>query len=136
MQTQLENLSPLERRLSIAVGLDEIDAEIQNRLKKLARTVKMHGFRPGKVPFRVVAQQYGGQVRQEVLGDTVQKTFGGAVRAQNLRVAGFPKFETKPPAEGAHQFEYSATFEVYPEVTVGSLADATISRPVLKVEDA
>ena len=136
MQASIETLGSLERRLNIAVPLQEIDAEVDSRLKRLARTVKMHGFRPGKVPFKVVAQHYGGQIRQEVLGDTLQKSFGDAVRAQNLRVAGYPKFEAKPASESTQQFEYSATFEVYPEVALGSLSDRAIVRPALKVGDA
>src|SRR5574338_323332 len=119
MQANLETLGQLERRLSVAVPIAEIDSEIETRLKKLTRSVKMHGFRPGKVPFKVVAQQYGPQVRQEVLGDTVEKSFGEAVRQQKLRVAGYPRFEAKPLEAGASDFEYSATFEVYPEVAVG-----------------
>jgi len=95
----------------------------------------MHGFRPGKVPLRVVQQQYGTQVRNEVLGDRLQKCFGDAVRDNNLRVAGFPRFETKPTAEGSADLEYSATFEVYPEVRIGELADVPITRPELKVGD-
>ncbi len=96
----------------------------------------MAGFRPGKVPFKVVAQQYGMQVRQEVLGDTLQKTFGDAVREQNLRVAGYPKFDAAPPADGASDFQYSATFEVYPEVMVGDVAKSTVTRPTLEVTEA
>src|SRR5688572_6322959 len=122
MQANLENLSTLERRLSVAVPMSEIDQEVDTRLKRLSRTVKMHGFRPGKVPLKVVAQQYGPQVRQEVLGETLQRTFGDAVREQNLRVAGYPKFEPKPLGEGASAFEYSATFEIYPEVQLGDIS--------------
>lgn len=136
MQANLETLGQLERRLSVAVPLAEIDSEVASRLKHLTRTVKMHGFRPGKVPYRVVEQQYGGQVRQEVLGDALQKSFGDAVRQQNLRVAGYPKFEAKPLGDGASQFEYSATFEIYPEVAVGDVSKATITRPMLEVGEA
>ncbi|HEY9447873.1 MAG TPA: trigger factor [Burkholderiales bacterium] len=136
MQANLETLSQLERRLSIAVPMSEIDGEVETRLKKLSRTVKMHGFRPGKVPLKVVAQQYGPQVRQEVLGDTLEKTFGDAVKEQNLRVAGYPRFEAKPAGDGAQQFEYSATFEVYPEVTLGDIASTKVERPALTVTDA
>ena len=136
MQANLENLSPLERRLSVAVPMAEIDREIDTRLKRLTRTVKMHGFRPGKVPLKVVAQQYGPQVRQEVLGDALQRSFGEAVREQNLKVAGYPRFEPKPLDEGAAEFEYSATFEVYPEVQVGDISGASITRPSLEVADA
>jgi trigger factor len=133
MQANLETLDRLERRLSVAVPLAEIEGEVETRLKRLSRTVKMHGFRPGKVPFKVVAQQFGPQVRQEVIGDALQKSFGEAVRQQNLRVAGYPKFEAKPLAEGANQFEYSATFEVYPEVAVGDMSGVTIIRPQITV---
>jgi len=135
MQANLETLSQLERRLSIAVPMSEIEGEVETRLKKLSRTVKMHGFRPGKVPLKVVAQQYGPQVRQEVLGDTLEKTFGDAVKEQNLRVAGYPRFEAKPMGDGAQQFEYSAVFEVYPEVTLGDISVAKVERPVLTVTD-
>ncbi|MDB5862569.1 MAG: trigger factor [Betaproteobacteria bacterium] len=136
MQANLENLSTLERRLSVAIPMAEIDHEIDTRLKRLSRTVKMHGFRPGKVPMKVVAQQYGPQVRQEVLGETLQRTFGEAVREQNLKVAGYPQFDPKPLDEGASAFEYSATFEIYPEVRLGDISGAKISRPKLEVSDA
>jgi len=133
MQANLETLSGLERRLSVTLSLADISTEIESRLKRLSRTVKMQGFRPGKVPLKVVTQHFGGQVRQEVLGDVIQKSFGEAVRQQNLRVAGSPRFEAQPLAEGAAEFQYSATFEVYPEVAVGDLSKATINRPMLEV---
>jgi trigger factor len=135
MQATIEKVSNLERRLNVSLPAQEIDAEVESRLKRLARNIKMHGFRPGKVPFRLVQQQYGGQVRQEVLGDALQKTFGEAVRSQNLRVAGFPRFEAKSEL-GADNVEYSATFEVYPEVELGELADVTIDRPDVQVGEA
>ena len=136
MQANLETLSALERRLSVTLPVADIDNEIESRLKRLSRTVKMHGFRPGKVPLKVVAQQYGPQVRQEVLGDAMQKSFGEAVRNQNLRVAGYPRFDLKPPADGAAEFHYSATFEVYPDVKVGDIGNASIERPHLAVSEA
>jgi len=136
MQANLETLGSLERKLNVAVPMAEIDSEVESRLKRLTRTVKMAGFRPGKVPFRVVAQQYGLQVRQEVLGDTLQKSFGDAVKAQNLKVAGYPKFDAAPPVDGASEFQYSATFEVYPEVVVGDVAKSSVERPVLEVTEA
>jgi trigger factor len=136
MQANLETLSGLERRLSVAVPLTEIETEVQSRLKHIGRTAKMPGFRPGKVPFKVVQQQYGAQVRQEVFGATLEKSFGDAVREQNLRVAGYPKFDPTPVAEGAAEFQYSATFEVYPEFKVGDIADKTIDRVALEVGDA
>ncbi len=136
MQANLETLDNLQRKLNVAVPMVEIETEVESRLKRLTRTVKLDGFRPGKVPLRVVVQQYGLQVRQEVLGETLQKTFGDAVKEQQLRVAGYPKFDAAPPADGANEFQYSATFEVYPEVVVGDLAQATVTRPQLEVSDA
>ena len=136
MQANLENLSTLERRLSVTLPAAEIASEVENRLKRLTRTIRMPGFRPGKAPLKVIAQQYGTQVRQEVLGDAMQKSFGEAVRQQNLKVAGMPRFDAKPLTEGSADFQYSAVFEIYPDVVVGSIADATISRPVLEVGEA
>lgn len=133
MQANVENLGQLQRRLNVAVPLDKIDSEVESRLKHLTRTVKLHGFRPGKVPLKVIAQQYGAQVRQEVLGDALQKSFSEAVRERNLRVAGYPKFEAKPPQAGSQQFEYTATFEIYPEVKLGDISGTKISRPVVEV---
>ena len=136
MQANLETLSSLERRLSVTLPLDKVNTEIESRLKRLARTVKLHGFRPGKVPMKIVEQQFGGQVRQEVLGDAVQRSFGEAVKEKNLRVAGYPRIEVKPGDTPEHQFEYIATFEVYPEVAVGEFAQVRIERPVVNINDA
>ncbi|MCC7483353.1 MAG: trigger factor [Burkholderiales bacterium] len=136
MQSNLETLSELERRLDITLPAADIATEVETRLKRLTRTVRMQGFRPGKVPLRVVTQHYGPQVRQEVMGAAVEKSFGEAVRQQNLRVAGSPRFEVKPLADGAPEFRYSAIFEVYPEVTVGDVARAGLVRPRLEVGDA
>lgn len=136
MQASIETLSTLERRLKVAVPMEQINTEVESRLKRLQRTAKLHGFRPGKVPFKVVEQQYGPQVRQEVLGDTVEKTFGEAVREKNLRVAGFPRIETAPEPQAATAFEFTATFEIFPDVKVGDLAEVQIDRPVVTVGDA
>src|SRR5512134_1969109 len=128
MQSNLEALGQLERRLTMAVPVADIDKQVDERLKQLARTVRMAGFRPGKVPLKLVAQQYGPQVRSEVIGAAVEKTFSAAVRDQNLRVAGYPRIERKE-ATGEDRLEFSATFEVYPEVQLGDLSGATIQRP-------
>jgi trigger factor len=134
MQSTLETIGQLERRLTMAVPIAEIDRQVDERLKRLARNVRMAGFRPGKVPFKLVAQQYGSQVRSEVIGEAVQQAFTNAVRDQNLRIAGYPQIERKEAAaEG--QMEFSATFEIYPEVAPGDLATATIERPTLTVGD-
>src|SRR5882672_59835 len=100
MQTNIETLSPLERRLNVAVPAEQIDREVEERLRKLSRTVRMDGFRPGKIPLKILVQHYGPQVRSEVIGDAVQKAFSDAVREQNLRVAGYPRIERKDGADG------------------------------------
>ncbi|ARO86309.1 trigger factor [Nitrosospira lacus] len=133
MQSNVEDLGALERRLNVSIPQEKIETEIESRLKRLARTAKIHGFRPGKVPLKIVMQQYGPQVRQEVMGDVLQRNFSEAVREQKLRVAGYPHFEPKQGAENAAQFEFSATFEVYPDVILGDLSGARIDRPVVSV---
>jgi trigger factor len=126
----VEELGALERRVSMSVPAEDIERKVDERLKQLARNVKMAGFRPGKVPLKLVAQTYGPQVRSEVLSDTVQKAFSDAVREANLRVAGYPRIEKKSDSE------FSATFEIYPEVKVGDLAAAAVERPRVSVDDA
>ena len=95
MAAQVENLGALERRVSMSVPVQEIERRVEERLKQLSRNVRMPGFRPGKVPMRIVVQQYGPQVRSEVLGDAVQTAFGQAVKEANLKVAGPPRIEPK-----------------------------------------
>jgi len=132
MRTSLETLGQLERRLNVAVPLADIESEVGKRLARLAKNVKIPGFRPGKVPMKMVAQQYGPQVRSDVISDAVQQSFSAAVREQNLRVAGYPRIEPKADA-AADRLEFSAVFEVYPEVRIGDLSTATIERPVAEV---
>ena len=135
MQVTVESTSGLERRLTVAVEEDRIADAVQNRLKDMTRTVKMKGFRKGKVPLKVVQQQYGTQVRQEVIGDVLQSTFYEAVSQENLRPAGMPTFDTKEMAPGKG-LEYTATFEVYPEVTIADLSKQSIEKPVCEIDDA
>jgi trigger factor len=135
MQTNQDNPSTpsaLERRIDMSVPLTEIDRDVAQRLKRLARTVRMPGFRPGKVPFKLVVQQYGPQARSEALGEAVQKAFGDAVRERNLRVAGYPRIEPKQ-GEDAAQLQFSAVFEVYPEIVLGDVSGRQIERAVLTV---
>jgi trigger factor len=135
MAANVEQLGSLERRLQMSVPVEGIEREIDQRLKKMARNAKMPGFRPGKVPMKLLAQTYGPQLRSEVLGDAVQKTFTDAVREAKLKVAGQPRIEpTQDAAAGA--LEFSATFEVYPEFAVGELSGAIIERPQVTVDDA
>ncbi|GAB3258312.1 trigger factor [Chitinimonas naiadis] len=133
MQAQLETLGQLERRLDFAIPSADIETAVDARLKRVARTARIQGFRPGKAPMKIVAANYGLQAREEVLNEQVQTAFTKAVQEQKLRVAGFPQFVGKPSEGDA--FAFSATFEVYPEITVGDLASKEVERPVLEVSD-
>lgn len=127
--------NPLERRIDLAVNLADIEKDVGGRLKQLARTVKMPGFRPGKVPMKIVEQQYGSQARSEAIGAAVERLFNERVREQSLRVAGFPQIEPKADGgEGALGF--SAVFEIYPEIAPLDVAGQGIEKPVLTVTDA
>ena len=136
MPAIVETISTLERRITVSVPMKPIEEEVNQRINTLARTAKLSGFRPGKVPLKLVQQQYGAQVRDEVLSNTVERTFSDAVEENKLRVAGFPNIEHKPFAETAEQFEYTATFEVFPEIEIGDLSKTKIERPVLEVSEA
>lgn len=134
MVTNPATASSLERRLDLAVAIADLDKEIDQRLKKLGRNAKLPGFRPGKVPFSIVKQQYGHQAQSEALSDALDRAFGDAVRSQNLRVAGYPRIEPKP-SENPAQVEFSAVFEVYPEFAIGDISGEAIERPKLDVTD-
>ena len=127
--------SPLERQLKVAVPVAALEADIADRIKKLARTVKMQGFRPGKVPIKMVERHYGFQVRQEALSESVQRLFAEAVRTNNFRVAGMPRFEPVTGGADTEAFEFQAGFEVYPDITMGELSSAEVKRPVTAVEE-
>jgi trigger factor len=133
MQTSLETIGQLERRLNMAVPLAQIESEVEKRLARLAKNAKVPGFRPGKVPMKMVVQQYGPQVRSEVISDTLQASFADAIREQNVRVAGYPRIEPKAGAGAPDQLEFSAVFEVYPDIRIGDLAAVRIERPVAEV---
>jgi trigger factor len=135
MQQAVQNTSALERNITVSIPVEKIEAEIATRLKKLARTVKMQGFRPGHVPIKMVERHYGFQVRQEVVTDEVQNRFADAVKDQNYRVAGYPRFQPVPASEGASNVEYTATFEVYPDIVIGDLSKYEVTRPTTKVAD-
>jgi len=136
MQANLEVLEGLARRLDISVPMDQLETEVQSRLKRLARNVKMDGFRPGKAPLGAVARQHGPGVRQEVLGETLQGRFGDAVRANQLKIAGYPRFEPKSDGADSKEMIFTASFEVYPEVRIDDLSAGKISRPVVALAEA
>jgi len=130
MTASVETLEGLNRRLTLNLNQAEIEAEVSKRLAQVARTVRMDGFRPGKAPKNLVAARYAGEIRNEVFGDALQRQFSAAVQANKLSVAGYPRFA---PAEGG---AFSATFEVFPEIKLGDLAQIEVSRPVVAVSDA
>ena len=136
MATAVETLGKLERRLTISFPVADVRTEVEKRLKQQAKTARAPGFRPGKVPLKMVAAQYGYQIETDVLNDKVGRAFNEAAVENELRVAGFPKIEPKQDApEGTLSFD--ATFEVYPEVVIGDLAAVeveTVSTDVSDVE--
>ena len=135
MATAVETLGKLERRLTISFPVADVRSEVEKRLKKQAKTAKAPGFRPGKVPLKMVAAQYGYQIETDVLNDKVGRAFNEAAGENELRVAGFPKIEPKEDApEGMLAFD--ATFEVYPEVVLGDLANVDVETVATEVTDA
>lgn len=132
----VETVSNLERRMTIKVPLAPLEGQIRQRLQQISRTAKFAGFRPGKAPVGLVNQHYGDQVRDEVYSKAVETSFGEAVEQNKLRVAGFPNIEHIPFKDAAEEFEYIATFEIFPEVVVGDLAKVKIERPTLELSDA
>lgn len=136
MQANLEVLEGLARRLDIGVPMSQVEAEVQSRLKRMSHNVKMDGFRPGKAPMAAIARQYAPGVRQEVLGESLQNQFGQVVQSQQLRIAGYPRFEPKAGTDGANELVFSALFEVYPDVSVGALNAEKISKPVVTIGEA
>ncbi|MBN8490887.1 MAG: trigger factor [Burkholderiales bacterium] len=134
MAVNVETLEKLERRITLSVPTQQISSEVESRLKKLSRTVKAAGFRPGKVPMSVVAQRYGYSVQYEVMNDHVGRAFSDATSQAQLRVAGAPRITQKDEApEG--QMVFDATFEVYPEVQIGDLSAAEVETASAEVTE-
>ncbi len=135
MTVTVETLEKLQRRITLTLAATTINGEVETRLKKLSRTVKADGFRPGKVPMSVVAQRYGYSVHYEVMNDKVGEAFANAANEAKLRVAGTPSITQKDgAAEG--QIAFDATFEVYPEVKLGDLSAVALERVATAVSEA
>ena len=135
MRVSVETTSGLERRLTVGVPADRVDTAVDKRLQEAARNVRLPGFRPGKVPMRVMQQRFGAGVRQEVLGEVISQSFQEAVISENLRPAGQPSIEARKMDVG-QDVEYTATFEVFPTVEVSTLDDLSVEKPVAEVTDA
>jgi len=134
MQVSIETTTGLERRLTVGVPAEQVDSEVENRLKQAAKTVHLNGFRKGKVPLKVVKQRFGAGVRQEVLGEVMSRSFYEAVQQEGVNPAGQPAIEPKEMGEGK-DIEFVATFEVYPEIELADVAGIEVSKPVAEVTD-
>ncbi|MEO1202097.1 MAG: trigger factor [Pseudomonadota bacterium] len=135
MMVSIEAADGLERKMRVEVPAEQIDREIESRLKRVGRTAKIAGFRPGKVPAKVIRQRYGGQVRQEVLSELVQSSYSEALRKEKLLPAGSPQIEPEP-ADADGGLRYVATFEVFPEIELSGLESIRVERPEVEMTDA
>lgn len=130
MTATVETLDGLSRRVNLTLNQEQVESEVKKRLARIAKTVRMDGFRPGKAPLSIVAARYGGEVRGEVLSDALQDAFSSAINDNKLAVAGYPRFA--PGEAGA----FTATFEVFPEISLGDVSQIKVTRPVVEVTDA
>ncbi|SFR48874.1 trigger factor [Marinobacter daqiaonensis] len=134
MQVSVETTSNIERRMTIGVPAQEIDQAVEKRLQETARTVRMNGFRPGKVPMRVVKRRFGDSVRQEVVGEVMRDSYVKALEEKDVAPAGWPRFEPKTMEEGK-DLEFVAIFEVMPEIEVGDLSQIEVEKMTAEVTD-
>ncbi len=134
MQVSIETLEGLERRMTVQVPSDTVDLAVEKKLNDLRKTVKIDGFRPGKVPLKVVQQKFGGHVRQEVIGDVIESSYHEAIIQEKVRPAGMPNIESIS-SEDKEDMSYTATFEIYPEIGKIRLDTIKIEKPVVEVTD-
>lgn len=135
MRVSVETTSGLERKLTVGVPANDVDSAVEKKLEDAAKNVRLPGFRPGKVPMRVMKQRFGAGVRQEVLGDVVNRSFQEAVVGENLRPAGQPSIEIKT-FETGQDVEYVATFEIYPTLSLNEIKDFAVTKLVCDVADS
>ena len=135
MEVTVEVTQGLERRMTVTIPDNDIESQVEKRLRSIAKSVRMEGFRPGKVPFKMVARQYRGQVTAEVMGDVVQSTFGQALKQESLSPASGPTLQSQDIKDD-NVFEYSVTFEVYPEIEIQGLDKIDVERPKVEITDA
>ena len=133
MQVSVETLEGLQRKMTVQLPAEKVNEIVDDKLRTIAKQVRLDGFRPGKVPFKVVKQRFGDHVRQEAYGELIQKTFYEAASGEKLNPAGEPRIEVKDDDGG---FSYTAEFEVVPEVTLNDLSGATLERTTAEVADA
>lgn len=134
MQVSVETTQGLQRRMTVQVPSERVDKEVDGRLRSLGNTVRLDGFRPGKVPFKVLQKRFGAQVRGEVLGEVLESSFGEALAQEKLRPAGAPEIDTTQ-TEAGKDLEYTATFEIMPEVEVKGVSEIKVERPQVEIAD-
>jgi trigger factor len=134
--SSVETVNALERRINASIPQKSIHGDVTERLKRMGRNAKVAGFRPGKVPVKVLEQYYGAQARQEILGDAMQRSFADAIYTNKLKVAGSPQFEIVSTDLSADPVEFSATFEVYPEIVMGDLAEQNVEQVLFELSQA
>lgn len=136
MQVSVETLSSLERRMTVTLPAESIDAEVEKRVQRAAGSVRLDGFRRGKVPMKVVRQRFGQSVRQEVLGEMINQKYFEAVQAEGLQPAGMPAIDAKGGEVDGKDFEFTATFEVFPEIQLGDFSKVSVTRLSGEVQDS
>lgn len=135
MQVSVENTSGLERRLTVQVPGEEIQVKIDSKLREISKTVRVKGFRPGRVPMKVVRQRYGKQIRQDILNETIQEGLQQAIRDQDLRPASRPRLDSEPEDKEGGDFEFSALLEVYPDIGALDVSEINMERPATDITD-
>ena len=134
MQVSIETLEGLERRMTVQIPSERVSEAVEKKLRDLSKTVRIDGFRPGKVPMKVVQQKFGGHVRQEVIGDVIESTYREALMQENVRPAGMPSIDSVN-SEDKEEVSYTATFEVYPELESLDLESIKVEKPLVEVTD-
>ena len=135
MQVSVEATTSIERRLTVTVPAEQVDSAVDKKVNETAKTIRIDGFRPGKVPAKVVKKRYGASIRQDVLGDVIQSSYFEALQQENLKPAGMPNIEPKQDT-GKGEFIYTAVVEVYPEIALVDPSGVTVERMISSIEDA
>lgn len=134
MQVSIENLEGLERKMTVQVPSDRVTEAVDKKLRELSKSVRIDGFRPGKVPVKVIRQKFGGHVRQEVIGEVIESSYREAINQENVKPAGMPSIDSLD-ADGGDEMSYTAVFEVYPELDKVELASLEVEKPTCEITD-
>jgi trigger factor len=135
MQVSVEATTSIERRLTVTVPAEQVDSAVDKKVNETAKTIRIDGFRPGKVPAKVVKKRYGASIRQDVLGDVIQSSYFEALQQENIKPAGMPNIEPKEDA-GEGEFSYIAVVEIYPEIALVDASGVSVDRMTSSIEDA